>query len=132
MSIYRKQATCELFLHNSGPLPDDISSCPPCAYLNQDSAALAIVTHTKPIQGIPPPFDICHNGEERRQGGGQGSDNESDDGDDEGCLGWGEIGVVEMQMDGDVGRGPKFTKEGNQNARVDINTSNEVRSIYWE
>ena len=35
------------YKHNSGPLPDDISSCPPCAYLNQVSAALAIVTHTQ-------------------------------------------------------------------------------------
>ena len=90
MSIYRKQATCELFYrHNSGPLPDDISSCPPCAYLNQDSAALAIVAHTKSIPGIRPPFDISHNGEERRQGGGQGSDNERDERGDGGCLGWG-------------------------------------------
>ena len=32
------------YRHNSGPLPDDISSCPPCAYLNQDSTALAIIT----------------------------------------------------------------------------------------
>ena len=50
----------------------------------------------------------------------------------EAVWGWREIGDVEMHMDGDVGRGSKFIKEGNENTRVDINTSNEVRSIYWE
>jgi hypothetical protein len=120
------------YRHNSGPLPDDISSCPPCANLNQDSAALAIVAHTTSIPGFCPPFDISHNDKDRRQGGGQGSDNERDERNDGGCLGGREIGDVEMHMDGDVGRGSKFTKEGNANARVDINSSNEVRSIYWE
>ena len=44
----------------------------------------------------------------------------------------GEIGDVEMHMDDDEGIDSKFTEEGKDNARVDINTSNEVRSIYWE
>ena len=37
-----------------------------------------------------------------------------------------------MHMGGDVRRDSKFTKKGSKNARVDINASNEVRSIYWE
>jgi hypothetical protein len=54
MSIYRKQAACELFYRqNSGPLPDDISSRPPCTYLNQDSNAFAIITK-KTISGSCP------------------------------------------------------------------------------
>jgi len=38
------------YRNRSGPLPDDISTCPPCSYLNQDSTALPVIRHTKHIQ----------------------------------------------------------------------------------
>jgi hypothetical protein len=44
----------------------------------------------------------------KETGRGHASDKVGDDGD---CLGWREKGDVQMHMDGDVGRGSKFTKE---------------------
>lgn len=42
------------YRYRSGPLPNDISSCPPCAHLNQDSTLSYIIASENSIQGRHP------------------------------------------------------------------------------